>query len=436
MTLDSKLRNVETWLDSVRALDHCEVTPMAMSRSKDWALNDGAIKHRSGRFFNIVGLTWTINGVQHWQPFIEQREIGTLGFIARPCPHDPNSGFELLVQAKTEPGNVDLTHLGPTCQATASNRDCVHGGSLPPYTSNFTTSEKEIVSDSLQSEQGTRFLGKKNQNIVILDKQANITDTQHRWLPFSVFRQLLLTDFKVNTDARSVLCTTDWVRLLGRLPFLGEDDFSQTLHRSFCEPIRQSAVAKVYNSLQQIRSQAPQATVCRLDAMPGWCMDHAQPTTLSDGQHAIRHIQVHAKTREVSDWDQPIFDSKNALTVDVDCARGAQGVLQFALRPCWEPGLSAVAELAPTRITRMNSQTNAIDYMAKTMGTVRLQVRQSDEGGRFYQDVASYRVVDVGEIRSDSALIWLTLAEIKALLPLGLFNNEARSALSLLLSLA
>lgn len=436
MTLDSERHKVETWLDSIRALDHCEVTPMAMSRSKDWTLNDGAIKHRSGRFFSIVGLTWTINGVQHWQPFIEQREIGILGFIARPCPHDPDSGFELLVQAKTEPGNVGLTHLGPTCQATASNRDCVHGGSLPPYTSNFATSEKEIVSDSLQSEQGTRFLGKKNQNMVILDKQASITDTQHHWLPFSVFRQLLLTDFKVNTDARSVLCTTDWVRLLGRLPFLGKDDFSQALHRSFCEPVKQAVVNKVYRSLQQIRSQAPQVTVCSLEDMPCWYIDHTQPTTLSNGLYAIRHIQVHAQTREVSDWDQPIFDSKNALTIDLECARGAQGVLQFALRPCWEPGLSAVAELAPTRITVVNSQTAEIDRVAKTAGTLRLQVRQSDEGGHFYQDVASYRVVDVGETHSDSALIWLTLAEIRALLPLGLFNNEARSALSLLLSLA
>jgi hypothetical protein len=33
-------------------------------------------------------------------------------------------------------------------------------------------------------------------------------------------------------------------------------------------------------------------------------------------------------------------------------------------------------------------------------------------------------------------VVWLSLAEIQTLLPLGCFNNEARSGLSLLLSLA
>lgn len=102
------------------------------------------------------------------------------------------------------------------------------------------------------------------------------------------------------------------------------------------------------------------------------------------------------------------------------------------MRPCWEPGLSAVAELAPTRMTPLSTQTRAAEDVAE----VRLQVRQSDEGGRFYQDTACYRILDVGETRLDEASIWLTLAEIKVLLPLGLFNNETRSALSLLLSLA
>lgn len=421
--------DVRTWLAQVRKLDHCEVMPLALAHSQAWALQNGVITHQSGRFFNIVGLTWTLAGMQHWQPFIEQREVGTLGFIARRSEH----GFDLLVQAKTEPGNVGLTHLGPTCQATASNRDCVHGGEAPPYADYFVAPANNVVSDSLQSEQGTRFLGKHNQNILMLETQVQteVIGTQHRWLPFEVFKQLLLEDFRVNTDARSVLYTTDWARLLGRLPFQGDDAFSQDLHASFCAPIRPAVIDHVHARLQAIRATAPQVTVCALQDMPGWQLATDHPVILTNGHLSVRHIRVHAQTREVSDWDQPIVDSHAEQAVDLDCGR-QNGLLQFALRPCWEPGLSAGAELAPTRMTALSTQTR----VGEDVGEVRLQVRQSDEGGRFYQDVACYRIVDVGETRPEGALIWLTLAEIKALLPLGLFNNEARSALSLLLSLA
>lgn len=69
-------------------------------------------------------------------------------------------------------------------------------------------------------------------------------------------------------------------------------------------------------------------------------------------------------------------------------------------------------------------------------GEVKITVRQSDEGGRFFRDIAEYRISDIGEARPAKGIIWLTLSEVKDLLPRGVFNNEARSTLSLLLSLA
>ncbi|WP_204311049.1 NDP-hexose 2,3-dehydratase family protein, partial [Stenotrophomonas maltophilia] len=78
--------------------------------------------------FQVVGLNWREAGAVRCQPFIEQREIGTLGFLARRTA----DGLALLLHAKAEPGNVGIAQIGPTCQATASNRDRVHGGALPP----------------------------------------------------------------------------------------------------------------------------------------------------------------------------------------------------------------------------------------------------------------------------------------------------------------
>jgi len=246
-------------------------------------------------------------------------------------------------------------------------------------------------------------------------------------LPFNLFRRLLIEDFLVNTDARSVFCSTDWVRLAGRRPFQGDDDFSRELNASFRSPVRSDALERVAVALQGLRTRAPTVEVCALENMPGWRFDPDNSIVMTDGRLSVRHIRVHAETREVTDWDQPIFENNFEQAIDLECGR-ANGTLQFGFRPCWEPGLHAGAELAPTRLASLAANTFP--------GVVRLTVRQSNEGGRFFRDIANYRILDIGEARPKDGVMWLTLSEIHALLPRGFFNIEARSALSLLLSLA
>ena len=415
--------DVVSWLDRVRKADRTCVEPSSLDRSDEWLHQNEKIRHVSGRFFSIVGLTWRDGPVQRWQPFIEQREVGTLGFIGR----RGERGIEFLVQAKAEPGNVGFVQLAPTCQATASNRDCVHGGDTPPYSEYFSSPSGEIVSDSLQSEEGTRFFGKLNQNILVLDDHMEAQDDQHRWAEYDVVRQLLLEDFMVNTDARSVLCTADWRRFRSGELFQGEDDFSRELNASFNKPIRKDMLKKAFAELQELQAAASTIEICPLENMPGWRFDPRNLITMTDCQLSVRHIQVHAGTREVTDWDQPILKNKFEQNIDLDCGRVA-GLLQFAFRLSWEPGLIAGAELGPTRI--------GSSIAPKSPHWVRLTARQSNEGGRFFRDIAKYSIVDIGEARSEKGVMWFTLAEVHALAGRGVLNNEARSALSLLLSLA
>jgi oxidase EvaA len=68
-------------------------------------------------------------------------------------------------------------------------------------------------------------------------------------------------------------------------------------------------------------------------------------------------------------------------------------------------------------------------------GVLRRQVWQSDEGGRFWRDCSVYRVVEVCDPGSlPESFIALTPREIASVAPLGVFTNESRSAISLLLS--
>jgi dTDP-4-dehydro-6-deoxy-alpha-D-glucopyranose 2,3-dehydratase len=252
--------DVASWLDRVRSSDRFEVEPLTLNQSNAWAEEQGTIRHVSGRFFSIIGLTWLEEQTRHWQPFIDQREVGTLGFIAR----RRGEAVDLLVQAKTEPGNVGTVQLAPSCQATASNLERIHGGDPPPYSEYFSGRMGKIISDSPQSEQGTRFFGKLNRNIMILDNHVEAKYDQHCWIPFHLFNQLLTEDFLVNTDARSVLCTTDWNFLVGRPPFQGDGELSRELKASFTTPVRRNVVVNVLTTLQALRARAPKIETCAL----------------------------------------------------------------------------------------------------------------------------------------------------------------------------
>lgn len=419
---DTRLTSVEAvqnWVNDVRAADRTRVVPGSLATSSAWALADGRIRHASGRYFNIVGLEWPHDGALQRQPFIEQREIGTLGFIARPR----GDSLDLLVHAKAEAGNVGIVQLAPTCQATASNHDRVHGGDFPPFSGYFDNVAGDVLCDTLQSEQGSRFLGKLNRNIFVVD-DVDVGDSLHRWVSLELFKTLLLVDFLVNTDARSILCCMDWRRLSAH-GGAGRGDFSRALRRSIDSEARPVILQETDAWLDRLKQGAPTTGHRPIEHLDGWGFDANGPVTMTDGKLALRHIRVHCATREAPEWDQPIIHAFEEQVVELLC-RSRDGVLEFAFCPRWEPGLVRGAELGPTFFRRPTEPA--------TSGVIRACVRQSDEGGRFYRSTADYRIVEVTAIADDDQFLWLRLSEVQAAMNAGNFNNEARSALSVVLS--
>jgi dTDP-4-dehydro-6-deoxy-alpha-D-glucopyranose 2,3-dehydratase len=419
---DGQLNSVEAvrnWVEDVRAADRTRVAPGSLATSSAWTLANGCIRHASGRYFNIVGLEWMQEGALERQPFIEQREIGTLGFIARPR----GDSLDLLVHAKAEPGNVGIVQLAPTCQATASNRDRVHGGDLPPFSGYFDNVGGGVLCDTLQSEQGSRFLGKLNRNIFVVD-DVDVGGPLHRWISLELFKTLLSVDFLVNTDARSVLCCTDW-RTLSEPGSARRSDFGRALQRSLDSEVRPHVLQETDARLDRLKQAAPATRRQSVDHLDGWAFDASDFVTLTNGKLALRHIRVHCATREMVEWDQPILHTLEEQVVELVC-RSVDGVLEFAFCPRWEPGLVRGAELGPTFFRRPTEPA--------TPGIIRARVRQSDEGGRFYRSMADYRIVESAAITNDDQLSWMRLSEVQAAMHAGIFNNEARSALSLVLS--
>ncbi|UTT61974.1 NDP-hexose 2,3-dehydratase family protein [Microcella humidisoli] len=410
---------VSDWLATVADSAELEVTPARLSDSTDWAVRDGAIRHRSDRFFRVVG----VRTAQGDQPLLEQREIGTLGFLCR-----GDARREVLVHAKVEPGNVGGAQLAPTVQATASNADRVHGGAAPPFSREFASDAVRLRSRVLGSEQGTRFAGKLNANVIaeavaVLDHGA-----AHRWMPVDEILDLLAHDWLVNTDARSVLVTASWPALLGREPFTRHRDaWSARLAASLRAT---DDVHAVTESLLAARRAAAAPQWIAVDALDGWRLDDIGITPLASGPFHVRHIAVRCWGREVERWDQPIIDSVDDGLVEVWVDdRGPHPL--FGLTPVTEPGLLHRVELTATRVRAPGERSRE----APTAGEVIAAVHQSDEGGRFLHDRSRYALVRVDDPSSaPEGTLWLSLAQLVVLMREGEWTtNEARSALSLLL---
>lgn len=429
---NSRPEKIQKWTDHLIERSGFEVKPVKLTDSTNWLVIDGAIRHSSGLFFNIVGVSWDGDSRHPYsQPFIEQREVGSLGFLLQ----KEGSLRQLLVQAKIEPGNVGVVQLAPTYQATASNAARIHGGRMPLYPTNFSPKSKRLVFETLQSEQGSRFLGKQNRNILsVTDSRFEAAQT-HKWFQVDELLELLAYDNLLNTDARSVLVCSPWEDFVDRRPFSRHSTpFAKDLQLSY-QSKSAAKLRKIEVALNLLRSEVHPIRIIDIDKIYGWQLTDYGLEAKGGQPFTVRQIQVTAKIREVPTWDQPIIDSKSSGYVDLICGR-KMGVLQFLFRQHREPGLHDYVELSPAFVQEPGVAATPKNNLAlKTKGEIVIESWQSDEGGRFFQDTNRYRIIDAGEAYEvDKEWCWLTLAEIKALISKGsYFTNESRSALSLLL---
>jgi oxidase EvaA len=285
--------------------------------------------------------------------------------------------------------------------------------------------------DAEQSEQGTRFFRKRNRNVLTAASVQSSIPVTHRWMDAGTVFDLMGRDFLVNTDARSVLVCAPWQELVNRVPFSRyHDGFGSALLVSMQSASHHCSLAQVKEQVERLRSITELPAIVGLDTLPRW---HWSPEglTAADSPLRVRHIRVAATGREVPVWDQPIIDSVSEGMVLLVCAR-IDGILHFLLRMRAEAGLRNRVELTATEVIEPG---RPLDEVRRWPGAIVAQCRQSEEGGRFYRDTNTYRIIDIGTAgETDPDCCWLTIGDIRQLLDEpGWLTNEARSALSLLL---
>ncbi len=421
----------------------------------DWYLESGRLVHSSTGFFSVTGLSYMLPGGESsvTQPFILQPEVGILGFLM--CRD--GDGVHLLVQAKTEPGNREGTQLAPSFQCTKSNYELRHGGEIAPFSEHFLQSQRHLLlTDVLQSEQGTRFIDKYNRNMVVSVERDTVDLSSRarlawRWLPVALISQLIARDFLFNTDARSVLSTTDWAGLCEDAEPFGrwrsKSGFGEALWRSYHTEVDALALMSFRRRLEDQQRLFPVETnLVGLDDMPGWEFGAGGvlPSTSLPGP-SVRFYAVQAKDREISHWTQPLLTSNTSGLVLL-VARPHDGILRFGIRPSREPGFANAVQLSATGQV-LPGEPQSVDMVnelcarcaASEHGEAQIifDCRTTEEGGRFFQDLNRYVIVlvpDRIQLPDEANICWLTLAEINVLKrESGNFTNEFRSILSLLL---
>lgn len=423
-----------------------QIERIPFSEMTSWHVDsNGCISHDSGRFFSIIGIdVQTDYGkINHWQqPIINQPEVGYLGILTK----EIDGILYCLMQAKIEPGNANCVQISPTLQATKSNYTRVHSGKTPNYLEYFVNVKPEnVILDQLQSEQGARFLRKRNRNIIIkVDEDVEVLP-DYRWMTLGQIKDLMRYDNLVNMDTRTVLSGLNFSEYLS--PFDNLDELSELGHGLLLSSTTNHTYASTREHLSWLTGLKAKydlyVSPCPINGMSEWNVYDTEIVRTDERFFKIIGVNVSISNREVSNWSQPLVQPMQ----DGLCAfivKRINGVYHFLVQAKLECGNLDVLELAPT----VQCLTGAVpksterhplfyDYVVNApKERVLIDAMQSEEGGRFYHEQNRNLLVEADDnfpTELPPHYTWMTLGQLYEFLRFNNYLNiQARSILSAL----
>lgn len=437
---------IKKWIERRNREVEVKVEKVPFSEMKGWhSEEDGSIRHDSGRFFSIVGIDVRTDygDNHHWrQPIILQPEVGYLGILTK----EINGVLYCLMQAKIEPGNVNCVQISPTLQATKSNYTRVHEGKSPHYLDYFVNAKPEnIILDQLQSEQGARFMRKRNRNIIIkVDEDVPLLE-DFRWMTLGQIKELMAYDNMVNMDTRTVLSglmISDFVTPLDGLRNMSQfgKDMVLSSNTNHCLIRTREHLSWLTNLKARYDLYVD---YCPVLDMPGWKKTETEIVREDGKFFKIIGVNVTISNREVSSWCQPLVQPmQQGLCAFI--IKKINGVYHFLVQAKLECGNFDVLELAPTVqcLTGNVYAENVVKpaFAEYVLNAPKRQIifdtLQSEEGGRFYKEQNRNMIVEVGDdfpMELPERYSWMTLRQIYKFLRFNNYLNiQARSLISAL----
>lgn len=449
------IRDIQEWLSLRCRSVAVRVEPVPFRDLQEWAFDPttGNLLHASGKFFSIEGVRVAIDDglPREWrQPIINQPEIGILGVLAK----EIDGVLCFLMQAKIEPGNASVVQLSPTLQATRSNYRRVHRGKTPPYLDYFLRADpSQILLDQLQSEQGARFLRKRNRNIILkIDSEIEV-DPDFRWMTLGQIKALMGCDNVVNMDARTVFSGLRYVEARdgparrdppGGLQECGAGAFGRDLLASELAHSGVCTIDEILFWLSELKSRYElQVDQIPLKAVTDWRVTATEIAREDRRFFRVLGVRVSIESREVKTWCQPIVEPmQEGLCAFI--LKKIDGLCHFLVQAKIECGNFDVVEMAPTVqcLTADYQSPHVVkppflEYVLKAPAAqIRFDTWQSEEGGRFFHEQNRNLLVEADSSFPDRIpenYHWLTLGQIKEFLRYNNYLNiQARSLIAAL----
>jgi len=461
LCLDNPMMNtgdILAWLEARKKAVHHHVVPIRFSEMEQWALDPGVggLHHQSGKFFSIhgVGIKTNWGNVARWsQPIINQAEIGILGIITKKF----DGILHFLMQAKIEPGNINSVQLSPTLQATKSNYTKVHQGKSPSYFEYFAEDRPRVrvLLDQLQSEQGARFLKKRNRNIIIeVEEEIEVLE-EFCWLTLGQLKHLLQNDNVVNMDTRTVISgiplgnyMEDPVAINAALAIVKAKggDFGHGLLKSATDVQNGlNTVEDVISWITRLKSKYElDIKAMPLSALDQWQLDDHSISHEKKKYFSVMPFHVEIGNREVQSWTQPLIKSAQEGIIAF-IIKKINGVYHFLVQAKLEAGNFDIIELAPSvQCLTGNYREGLNEYepeflnfilqAGQNSARVRYSTMQSEEGGRFYMEQNRNMIVEAPADFAENLpenFIWMTLGQLKLFIKFNNYLNiQARSLIS------
>lgn len=438
------LDDVLHWVNVRREETQVKVDRVALPLMSHWRLDsaNNAVGHTTGRFFSIRGLR--VSGIAPklggWeQPIIDQQEIGVLGCIVK----EIEGILHFLIQAKIEPGNINVVQLSPTLQATKSNYTIQHKGRAPKYLEYFNGSKSvTILLDQLQTEQGSRFFRKRNRNIIVeTDKDIGV-ESEFIWLTLGQIKKLALIDNVINMNLRAVISSIPLQHKQGQNPattLLGELVKAPSNHDDAMH-----SDGEIMSWIVNSRAMSDRTTeICGIGELKDWGINEDGIFHSENRHFDVIWARITISNREVASWDQPIIRPKE---------HGLIGFFVKKVREQWYFLVQAKTEcggIEPVELTGslcfMPSSYSApgreipfYDYFLRaSKKDFIVDTMQSEEGGRFFQEQNRNFILNVDDDFAYSsaefpAYRWMTYSQLLNLMAHSNYVSiQARSLLSL-----
>jgi len=418
-------KKIERWLNIRKKKMYFSVKRKNIYKLKKWIVNSRKIYHTSGKFFQILGLRIKSNFFvkNTWdQPIIFQNERGILGIIR----YYNRGKSEYLLQAKAEPGNINKLQLSPTVQATRSNYSRVHSGKKVKYLNFFKNLKKrKVLINSLQSEQGGRYLYKHNRNIMINNISKIKPDANYIWLSKQEIYECINKNNFLNMDSISV--------------------FSCAIKKNFYD-FPKNSMNKINVWFAKLKKKYfINRKIIPLSDMKNWNYGEKNINHKSRKYFSVIGVKIKSNSREIPEWEQPIIKEIN-LGLSGFIIKKINSTYHYLVRYSLKPGLkdsrlTCTVRTSDAKSCLINKNYSSLKdndlmkyyikkyFINNNKGKILYNKIHSDEGGRFFHSQSKNLIVQIDDgdnIKINSNYTWMSYNQVLHFIKRGIFNIEAR----------